>query len=153
MALFQTISDNLLKLIEESAPKLKNINPEKAADKSVNTWSIKEILGHLIDSATNNHHRFVKAQQVEQYQIEPYDQPFWVNSQRYNDAPWHELIDLWQLYNQHLARVISYIPDSKQTIPCHMNESDVISFGFLVEDYVHHMEHHLQQIKERMVPS
>src|SRR3954453_8443954 len=69
-------------------------------------WTIKEVIGHLVDSAANNHQRFIRAQFVKEFVGPGYEQNRWVAAQRYNDVDWNELIELWRRYNRHLAHVI-----------------------------------------------
>jgi hypothetical protein len=69
-------------------------------------WSRKEIIGHLIDSAANNHARFVRAQLHDDLVFEGYDQARWVEVQRYRERPWTDLVGLWQAYNVHIASVM-----------------------------------------------
>ena len=73
-------------------------------------WSIKEIIGHLIDSAANNHRRFVEAQFQDTLVFAGYAQDAWVRSQRYQDADWPSLVALWARYNDHLMHVVRNIP-------------------------------------------
>src|SRR5215211_6351731 len=67
-------------------------------------WSPKAIIGHLVDSAANNHQRFVRAQLQYDLIVAGYAQEAWVALQRYQDAPWMELVALWREYNLHIAR-------------------------------------------------
>lgn len=64
--LCNTIPELLIQIDEQIFSE--KINPAK--------WSKKEILGHLIDSATNNHHRFVRVQFETNLKIS-YDQNKW----------------------------------------------------------------------------
>src|SRR5262245_22175525 len=73
-------------------------------------WSAREVLGHLIDSASNNHRRFVLAQSSDFGKFDGYDQNPWVERQRYHEAPWRDLVALWTAYNRHLAHVIAVTP-------------------------------------------
>ena len=76
-------------------------------------WSKKEIVGHLIDSAANNHGRFVRAQLQEDLVFPGYDQDAWVRVQRYRDRPWSDLVALWRAYNRNIACVMeSADPDA-----------------------------------------
>jgi len=96
----------------ESAEKelLKISAAESEIQPAPGEWSAKEILGHLIDSAANNHRRFVEAQWRDDLEFPGYDQERWVAIQRYRQRPWAELIGLWKAYNLHLAHVVSSIP-------------------------------------------
>jgi DinB superfamily len=109
-------------------------------------WSRKEVLGHLIDSAANNHHRFVKAQFTDNLLITRYAQQSWVKSQDYRSRPWDELLLLWKHYNLHLLHVASRIPEERLDTLCYMEDGETVSLRFLVTDYVTHLKHHLKQI-------
>ena len=73
-------------------------------------WSIKEIIGHLVDSAANNHQRFVRADSQGDLVFQGYAQDEWVRIQSYESAPWNELVSLWESYNLHIARVMAAVP-------------------------------------------
>src|ERR1051326_107422 len=73
-------------------------------------WAQIEILGHLVDSAANNHQRFVRSQFSDDLVYQGYEQNQWVSSQKYADESWPELIQLWSSYNLHLHHVVSVIP-------------------------------------------
>ncbi len=109
-------------------------------------WSKKEILGHLIDSANNNHHRFVRAQLSGALDFPSYAGPEWVASQDYADENWRLLVDLWSAYNRHLAHVIANIPPEKLAVVCRIGENKPVTLEELIADYVRHMEHHLKQL-------
>ena len=121
-------------------------------------WSIKEIVGHLIDSACNNHQRFVRAQWTTDLVFPGYEQDLWVTSQRYVDAPWPELVVFWREYNLHLARVMAAIPAHDRERPRHPHNLDQIAtpvppdqpatLDYFMRDYVEHLKHHLRQIAE-----
>jgi hypothetical protein len=64
-------------------------------------WSTKEVVGHLIDSAANNHQRFVRAQWTDDLLCPTYAQDEWVRTQRYQEAPWPDLVELFRTYNRH----------------------------------------------------
>lgn len=125
------------------------------------TWSVKEIIGHLIDSAANNHQRFVRAEGQTDLVFGGYAQDEWVRVQSYDAAPWHELLGLWRSYNRHIARVMCAVPASVRTKPHarhNLHEIGWKSFDAaapatlddLMEDYVGHMHHHLAQVQDRV---
>jgi hypothetical protein len=119
-------------------------------------WSAKEIVGHLIDSAANNHQRFVRAQFQDDLVFPGYAQDAWVAAERYQDAPWQDLLVLWRAYNLHLARIIEAMPAEVrlrerrrhnlhelawQAVP-----ADVpTTLDYFMRDYVLHLHHHLNQ--------
>jgi hypothetical protein len=143
----QDVAGNLEDAVRKSLPNLRAIPARDAESRPApGKWSKKEILGHLIDSAANNHQRFVRAQLEDPLVFPGYAQEFWVNSQGYQEAAWGELIDLWAAYNRQLARVIAQIPAEKLEHSCRIGDSNPVTLDFLVRDYVRHLEHHLRQI-------
>jgi len=141
------VASELLSVIESALESLRRIgDPEASLRSAPGTWSKKEILGHLVDSAVNNHHRFVRAQEVEELIFPHYEQEHWVSSQGYAERPWEELVDLWRLYNRHLAHIISLISEKKLAVMCVIGTNEPVSLGYLIEDYVVHMRHHLQEL-------
>ncbi len=109
-------------------------------------WCPKEVIGHLLDSAANNHQRFVRAQLVPELTLPGYEQERWVSLQGYGAARWRDLVDLWRLYNLRLAEVIRRIPPEKLATPCRIGGGSPVTLGFIVEDYARHLEHHLAQV-------
>ena len=112
-------------------------------------WTIKEVIGHLIDSAANNHQRFVRAQFVGELIFPKYEQNQWVGCQHYNDCDWGGLIDLWQSYNRHLAHVMRNVDVRALDIKCVIGAYEPVTLRFLMDDYVAHLKHHLKKIAER----
>lgn len=109
-------------------------------------WSPKEIIGHLIDSATNNHHRFVRCQFDENPRI-LYAQEAWVSNSYYQQMPGHHLIDFWVMYNRHLLELIRLFPEESLERTCAMGDGSLKNVRWLFEDYVRHLEHHVKQIE------
>ncbi|MHA1988987.1 MAG: DinB family protein, partial [Promethearchaeota archaeon] len=112
-------------------------------------WSKKELLGHLIDSAANNHHRFVKAQfQDEPFYMEGYAQNEWVDIQKYNNKDTGSLVELWKVYNEHIIFIMENTTEKNLNIKCVAEDAfeNADTLYFLMKDYVDHMDHHLNQI-------
>jgi hypothetical protein len=120
-------------------------------------WSAKEIIGHLVDSAANNHQRFVRAQFQDDLIFTGYAQAEWVQAQRYQDAPWQSLVVLWREYNVHLARVMDATPETvrlrerrrhnlQQIALNPVAEHTPATLDYLMRDYVVHLHHHLRQV-------
>jgi len=108
-------------------------------------WSKKQILGHLIDSAANNHQRFVRIQ-FEKEPVIYYDQNEWNRLQEYNTTNSGELKLLWKLYNLHLLHVMKNIQAENLERKGVSRDGIVFSLEWYVNDYVEHLEHHLKQI-------
>jgi hypothetical protein len=114
-------------------------------------WCVREILGHLIDSACNNHRRFVAGQSPETVRFDGYNQDEWVALQRYDKIPWRDLVTLFVAYNRHLAHVMSCTSAAgagRSALAA--DGSRQVTVGFLMEDYVVHLQHHLDRIRETL---
>jgi len=111
-------------------------------------WTKKEILGHLIDSAANNHRRFVLAQVSPQLPLvlEPYDQDAWVKVAAYQQLPSAQLLALWQSYNRMLLHLLSKIPAAALHADAFVLNRRPVTLDWLIHDYVLHLEHHVRQI-------
>lgn len=113
-------------------------------------WSKKEIIGHLIDSATNNHHRFVRAQFEDTPKI-TYAQDNWNAASRYQDMDSEHIISFWASYNQHLIEVVKRIPEADMLRECNNGREKDVTLEWLITDYVSHIEHHLRQIDSTLL--
>lgn len=113
-------------------------------------WTRLEILGHLIDSAINNHQRFVRAMAEGGVTWPGYDQTAMVSVQRFGSANPAQLVNLWEALNLYLARLIALIPADKLDARCVIGCAPPVTLGYLVADYGDHMQHHLRQIFEGM---
>jgi hypothetical protein len=111
-------------------------------------WSRKQELGHLIDSATNNHMRFVLASIDGEFRGQGYAQDKWVEAHGYRDMAWPALVDLWYHYNALLAHLIERIPEEQMENRCVIGWG-VMTLSFVISDYVIHMQHHIDDVLAR----
>lgn len=109
-------------------------------------WSRKQILGHLLDSASNNHHRFVWAQVLGAVTMPAYMQAEWVSAQHYQGRAWKDLIAFWTAYNTHLLYLMQQVPKDCLQNSCHIGDDEPVTLEFLMIDYVAHLRHHWNQI-------
>jgi len=138
--------NKLTAIVAEYPQRFQSIAEDKFSFKpSPQKWSKKEILGHLIDSATNNHQRFIRAQFEDKPEIY-YDQDMWVQHNHYNDMPLNQLIHFWTAYNLQLIEVMKRIPVENLMLECKMRDGNYRTLDYLVNDYVVHLQHHLNQI-------
>ena len=147
----QTVIEDLRRAIDEAAAQFAQLNDaETSAPLAADKWSRKQLLGHLIDSAANNHQRFVRAQKTDALTMPGYEQNHWVSSQGYQDADWSHLVALWTHLNLHLADVIARIPPSKYSVPCTIGGDAPVPLEAIVVGYRDHLHHHMAQIRERL---
>ena len=144
-------SDALLRVIDDAKVWLDQIDEQTAHHKpSPERWSISEVIGHLVDSACNNHQRFIRGQEPGELTFPKYDQNFWVQAGNYRQHNWAALVSLWYGYNRHLAVVMAHVAEDQLDTPCTITPYDTCSLEFLITDYVDHLNHHLVKIKERI---
>src|SRR5271166_1270997 len=138
----------LLRDLLQSVPgRLEKLSQETVAGKPTqSTWSPKEELGHLLDSAANNHQRIVRAQLENNPAMPGYEQNRWVAVHAYEGRDWGELIDLWQALNRQLLVAAEAVPDSAWSRTLTVAGSEPLTLKFVFEDYLMHMLHHLQHI-------
>ena len=143
----QDVANEIEAVIAKTVPELIAIGEaESGRDPGPGRWSKKEILGHLVDSAFNNHQRFVRAQLVPALVFPGYEQEGWVAAQGYRDRPWDDLVRLWAGINAHLSHVIARIPPERLPTLCTIGSGAPVTLEFVARDYVRHLRHHLAQI-------
>ena len=141
---------NLHTIVQENASKLFSLSEQAASTpRAIGKWSPKEILGHLIDSACNNHRRFIKMQIASGSSFDGYEQNEWVSLQSYQQRNWTDIVTLWQAYNLHLSHVIEQIP-SEALGHTGVFGDETVTLEFLANDYIRHLQHHLAQILEAL---
>ncbi len=144
------LADELAGVVSEASNQLRTLSEDAAAAKArPEAWSVKEIVGHLIDSAANNHQRFIRAQLARELTFPGYEQDAWVRLQGYQDRPWLELVEIWALSNRQLSQTMRRIPTSALQVPCRIGTDEPVALAFLAQDYLSHLRRHLKQITER----
>ena len=129
--------DELKAMLEETA----------SAKVDEKQWSAKQILGHLIDSASNNHQRIVRLQIFDAIEFPFYQQDDFVRVNHYQTESWVALLDFWKHYNLHLAHVIENLDKSKLDNFWLTPDKERLTLQHIIEDYLRHLKHHLAQIQ------
>src|ERR1700679_1291501 len=134
------LSEQLRCLVEAAEPGLRQIAESESMRAALpGGWSRKQVLGHLIDSASNNHQRFVRAMLQPSLDFPGYDQDGNVRVQAIHEADWSLLVSLWAAYNRYLAHLIEHLPESKLDTPCRIGAGETMTLAFLVSDYLTHL--------------
>jgi len=141
------VSAELARIVDAAEILLRQVTDEESGRPILpGGWSRKQLLGHLIESASNNHQRFVRAALADALEFPAYDTPGSVRVQAAESAGWPMLVDLWTSYNRYLAHVIRHLPAAKLEVVCRIGSNAPVALRYLAEDYVRHLVHHLDQI-------
>jgi hypothetical protein len=144
---FSPIASDLGRTVAQAKPLLMKLdNADTSTRPAEGKWAKKEILGHLLDSASNNHQRFVRAALQDNLTFPGYDQNALVDLQNFVEIDWNFLVDFWAAYNRFLAHVIGHLPEEASSITCNIENNPPATLGWIAEDYVAHLKHHLNQI-------
>ena len=147
-----SIADALARLrvyLTQVPERLVTLSETELMQKAPGKWSRKEMLGHLIDSALNNLKRFTDAQFAGgPYIIQRYSQDNLVIVNRYQQLPMDHLLTLWRSLNNQILYVAEAIPVDLMDKPVQIGQdpSSGLTLGWLIEDYVVHLEHHLKTL-------
>ena len=146
---FSPAASDLGRTVAQAKPLLLKLdNADTTARPAPDKWAKKEILGHLLDSASNNHQRFVRAtlQGTSPFTFPGYDQNPLVDLQKFTEIDWNFLVDVWTSYNRLIAHVISGLPAEAAGITCHIGNNPPATLEWIAVDYVAHLKHHLNQV-------
>ena len=108
-------------------------------------WSTQQVLGHLIDSAHNNLQRLIRLQLTDELDFPGYQQVDWVRLQRFDLLPWPAVVSLWLTLNRHFAHTIQHA-DPAAFAHIWLHDGDRLALGFILVDYIGHLDHHLRQL-------
>lgn len=144
---FADAATDLGRTVAQAKPLLlKLTNADTSKRPAPGKWSKKEILGHLLDSASNNHQRFLRGALQGSLTFPNYDQEELVKLQDFREMDWNFLVDFWTSYNRYLAHILTCLPAKAAKAECVIGDNKPAALGWIATDYVAHVKHHLNQI-------
>ena len=142
----KALAADLRAAITRAERQLALLTPEAAAQPPApGKWSIQQTVGHLIDSCLNNHQRLIRLQLTAELAFPGYRQDDWVRLQRYDLLAWPEVVALWLALNRHFAHAIEHA-DARTFTHIWPFEGERLTLGFILIDYLGHLDHHLRQL-------
>jgi hypothetical protein len=154
MKAFESITGEILDLIGEWESRLLGFpNEIITAKKNSQGRTVKQIVGHMVDSASNNRHRIVHLQ----YQPSPLVYPDyanlgnndrWIAIQNYQDENWENLVQLWKYSNIHICHVINHVNQEKLDNEWISALNKHITLKSMIVDYLPHLKLHLGEIED-----
>ncbi len=143
----ESIVETIREIVSDTKDQLLSISSEHASQKpAAGGWSKQEILGHLVDSAYNNHQRVVRTAMNMGADFPPYQQEQWVLVQAYNKRDWFTMIDLWVQVNLHFCSVIENLSDEALGNLCNIGKDQPVPLMYVINDYLRHLKMHLEDI-------
>jgi hypothetical protein len=152
--IINTVADSIEREVIDFCERHRGLAKEVAVGKpSGSGWTFKEIIGHLIDSASNNHQRITRLQLAPELQFPGYENEKWLATEKWNLLGWEEILDLFRAYNIFLAHVIRNVDPE-----CLNNRwfgrdrfgERVYSLEEMIVDYRKHLREHLDQFEVQL---
>lgn len=148
---FSNVTNGILRYIDIWAQELIDLPVDTITNKrNKQSRTIKQIMGHLIDSAANNHQRMVRLQYNDKLDFPDYqqDNDLWIALQDYQNADWNISIQLWKYYNLHMIQVIKSVDHTKLENSWQNFEGITVTLRQMIDGYLGHIELHLNEIQE-----
>lgn len=148
---FSNVTNGINQYIDKWEQKLINLPVETITQKrNKQNRTIKQILGHLIDSAANNHQRMIRLQYNAKLVFPDYqqDNDLWIALQDYQNEDWFTIIQLWKYYILHMIQVIKSVDQTKLDNSWQSFEDITVTLRQMIEGYLGHIELHLNEIQE-----
>jgi hypothetical protein len=141
------LGERLMRVVTEGKDWLVQLSDERAsAPEKEGKWSVKQVVGHLTDSAVNNLGRIVRMQIAAGQRMAGYEQEEWVALQHYQEREWKRVVQMWVVLNWQVAWTVGHVDKAKLGQTGFVGETEW-TLGYLIEDYIAHMEHHLRLMK------
>ena len=144
---------DLRKIVEAASAELAGFDEAAVSRQPApEVWSAKQVLGHLVDSACNNHARLARMATEDNLAFPTWDQDAWMRVQDWQGETWTDILALWRGYNLHLARFIGRLPPASLSNSARigtLNGGEPLTLAELLDHYVRHLQHHLAQIRGR----
>lgn len=148
---FSNVTNEILRYLDTWEQKLIDLPVDTITKKrNKQNRTIKQILGHLIDSAANNHQRMIRLQYNDKLDFPDYqqDNDLWIALQDYQHADWNTTIQLWKYYNLHMIQVIKSVDQTKLDHSWQSFEHISVTLRQMIEGYSEHIELHFNEIQE-----
>lgn len=152
--LFEQLSWDLVKLVNTWESRFVELSPKCISlNRNSQGRSVRQIVGHMVDSASNNTHRIIHLQ----YRESPVSFPDyanlgnndrWITIQNYQEEDWNLLVALWASTHRHLAHVIGQADPGKMDAVWISALGEKISMKHMITDFPNHFKLHIAEIED-----
>ena len=149
-----SVCTELVTLVNHWEPVLISLNADVISKRrNSQNRTIKQIVGHIIDSASNNTHRIVHLQ----YQPSPFNFPNyatfgnndrWIAIQDYQNEDWETMIRLWKYSFLHIIHVMKNVNSDKMNYEWISGSGKKVTLETMIIDFPRHLKLHLSEINE-----
>ncbi|MCP4604403.1 MAG: DinB family protein [Proteobacteria bacterium] len=149
--MFEELRKEIESIVGEWSSRLNGFSNEIISNRRNNqNRTVRQILGHLVDSAANNHHRIVRLQYVTDLDFPDYrqDNDRWIAIQNYQSEDFKQLVTLWESYNLHLVHVIENVYEGCLNNTWKDFEGNEETLKTVIEGYLWHLNLHLKEIED-----
>lgn len=159
----KAIIDDINEVMNREIPFLLSLSDEQVSIKrNKQNRTVKMLVGHLIDSASNNHQRIVRLQYAPRcghsmpntemgmlvFPDYTQDNDLWIQLQDYQHEDWQQIVMLLKLYNQHICHVIRSVDETKLDNYWIDYEGCRVSLDAMIRGYVNHLNLHFGHIHD-----
>ena len=160
---YQEVIDDINEVMKREIPLLLSLSEEQVNERrNSQNRTVKMLVGHLIDSASNNHQRMVRLQYAPRcghsmpntemgmlvFPDYTQDNDLWIQLQDYQHEDWQQLVTLLNLYNRHICHVIRSVDETKLNNFWIDYEGCRVTLDAMIRGYVNHLNLHFGQIHE-----
>ena len=160
---YQEVIDDINEVMKREIPLLLSLSEEQVnVRRNSQNRTVKMLVGHLIDSASNNHQRMVRLQYAPRcghsmpntemgmlvFPDYTQDNYLWIQLQDYQHEDWQQLVTLLNLYNRHICHVIRSVDETKLNNFWIDYEGCRVTLDAMIRGYVNHLNLHFGQIHE-----
>lgn len=147
----RNITNGIARIVDQWESRLRNLTYEEIAERrNYQDRTVKQLVGHMVDSASNNQQRMTRLQYNDVLEFPDYtqDNDRWIAIQNYQDFEWSNLISLWKFSNLHIIHVIENMDISKLGNVWTDYEGNKVTLADMVSGYLSHLQLHTDEIED-----
>lgn len=146
-----SITNGIARIVDRWEGKSDSLTQEEISERrNHQNRTVKQLVGHMVDSASNNHQRMTRLQYNDVLEFPDYtqDNDRWIAIQNYQGFEWNNLVSLWKFCNLHIVHVIKNVDTSKLGNVWTDYEGNKVTLADMVAGYLSHLQLHTGEIED-----